>query len=549
MQPVSAATGEYSKVDTLESASSAHVAVSNGEVVSPLAQPSYSGHESAISAHERESTSSVGSATTGKGTTLFQAMVATVRSIVGPAALYMPHGFASAGTTAGIVVSVLSFALFVVGVSRLIKSWDWAVHNGHRVHSFEGLATKLVSKQLGAFVATAVVAEQAGVCVSYFIFVAENFREVCKSLGAPRLSVPLLVVLMVGLEAPLSCVRRIKTLSAANAAGNLLVAFSLLVILGFSLYRLEDSGVHSGVKAFCPGTLYLFVGTAIFSFEGAASLTIPIASAVRPESRKSFLVAYNLTVLGIAVFYAVYGIVAYMAFGPDVEVIVTMSLPAGVWPGTIVRLMYTFVVLLSFPLQLFPVSESLEQCLFPLLGLPLSTPDASSGDAKQRRDESDGYAAHNSINANGVVDAAVSDRNGPSASSRGVGRWSYSPLLHQGRVSEGMACANALGGYCPPTGRDANAKLPGHVFRVSLVVLFGLVAVWQRHALDHIISLMGSLMACPLALVAPALMHMKLPGSTPTSRIVDRLLIGLGVALTIVTTTITLATWNDASSR
>lgn len=52
----------------------------------------------------------------GPGTAgLWMACLAVARSIVGPAALYMPHGFASAGLSAALIILSISSLLFIIG--------------------------------------------------------------------------------------------------------------------------------------------------------------------------------------------------------------------------------------------------------------------------------------------------------------------------------------------------------------------------------------------------------------------------------------------------
>ena len=63
------------------------------------------------------------------------------------------------------------------------------------------------------------------------------------------------------------------------------------------------------------------------------------------------------TVASVAAAYACFGIVCYLAFGDEVNVIASQSLPSTPWPGGAVRGVYVVVVLLTFPLQLFPVTD------------------------------------------------------------------------------------------------------------------------------------------------------------------------------------------------
>ena len=88
-----------------------------------LAQPSSLGGAAAGSAAPVQI--SAGRSDLPVHSTLTQAGFAVVRSIVGPAMLYLPHGVATAGLSASAVIFVLSYALFIFGASKLVECWRW----------------------------------------------------------------------------------------------------------------------------------------------------------------------------------------------------------------------------------------------------------------------------------------------------------------------------------------------------------------------------------------------------------------------------------------
>ena len=114
----------------------------------------------------------------------------------------------------------------------------------------------------------------------------------------------------------LVCIRRIERLNFVNTIANVLIGFCLVVIVFYAGDRLVEKGVDPRVVAVCPSSLYLFVGTAVFAFEGAASLTLPVANSVRPQEQQGFLAMYLRTCFCIVLFYATYGMVAYLSYGP-----------------------------------------------------------------------------------------------------------------------------------------------------------------------------------------------------------------------------------------
>ena len=112
-----------------------------------------------------------------------------------------------------------------------------------------------------------------------------------------------IVIAVTFLEAPLACVKRIESLNPFNMVANLFIGFSLLVILGFATGRLAHNGVDEGVVMSDSSSFYLFVGTAVFAFEGAISLTIPCCNSVMPSDRGNVMYMYMVTIFAIWLFY------------------------------------------------------------------------------------------------------------------------------------------------------------------------------------------------------------------------------------------------------
>ena len=73
----------------------------------------------------------------------FRAIVAVVRCMVGPAALYIPKGFADAGLAGGLVCVTVAMALFAFGMARLIASWRHVRANGVTTPGLDGVAYAL----------------------------------------------------------------------------------------------------------------------------------------------------------------------------------------------------------------------------------------------------------------------------------------------------------------------------------------------------------------------------------------------------------------------
>lgn len=302
------------------------------------------------------------------GGSMSRAVIALVRCMVGPAALYVPRGFADAGISGSLGCILVANLLFALGISRLVDCWRYAAEReglAERAQGIQGLARTFAGARCEALVRFCVVAMQCGDCVTYFIFVAENARSVLAAALGPRRA-PSMGALILGMavaEAPLSLTRRLQRLHVLNSLGNALVAAALLTIAAYALKMLADEGPRDDVTyAFAPlGSTLTFAGITVFAFEGTAVIVIPVCAAASPKHRHKLTRVVVGTVAAVAVAYCCFGAVCYLAFGDRVDVVVSESLPPGFWPGGAVRAVYVLVVLLTFPLQLFPVTDMMSK--------------------------------------------------------------------------------------------------------------------------------------------------------------------------------------------
>lgn len=415
--------------------------------------------------------------------TMVGACLAIVRCMVGPAALYMPHGFAEAGLGGGIALVLCATFLFFLGISRLLACWR-AYAGTRDAATVASLAQHLGGRWCRMLVQFSIVSLQAGVCITYFIFVAETLRDVWQRIGARSHppSMPLVIGVMIVVEASAATVRTVQRLTTANFIGNCLVTISLGIITLYACARLWERGPDERWRAKTTiSSTAVFAGTAVFAFEGGASIIVPVANSVSPANRDKVQTATFCCVLGVAVVYTIFASLVYVAYGPDVEVIASRVLGgSSFWPDGAVNLVYLAVALVTFPLQLLPAS----QILF-------------------------GDDQHVTLDYHRAPTAADKDAASIAAERR--------------------------------------ARLKGDALRVGLVVVLGMLALFGRHSLDHLIALLGALSCAPLALVVGPWCHLAIAASKHQRRL-DLAIIGCGVLLTTLTLALTLASWRKSRS-
>ncbi|KAL9185673.1 hypothetical protein ACHAXT_003450 [Thalassiosira profunda] len=422
----------------------------------------------------------------GLGGSLPSAALGIVKGMVGPAILYLPHGFASAGYLVAIPVLMLSTSLFLWSSGCLLECWRSESErinkrrlDGGRVRlSYPELAYCAFGSTGERLVQVGISLMQSGVCLTYLIFVPQNLRASTLLLLGWDVSTTWMLLFMVLIQIPLSWIRDIRRLTVTNLLANILISYGLLICLGFAAdsmvaERTEESFLQEAIHraealpAFNPSGWFLFLGTSVLLFEGSITLLVPLQEAVQTDSdRRTFPTMYRRVILSIVSFYAFFGMTCWMAFGNEVRTVMTTSLPPGTM-ATTVQLAYSLAVVFTFPLQNFPSLEIVCNLVEQMVG----------GGDKHDRD--------------------------------GLGNWR----------------------------RNAVAS--------TLIVALSIVALLTMDDLDKVVSLMGSLLGIPLAFVLPPLIQNQLGKGhvQEVNQCMNIAVATLGAAAMAVSSTTTILNW------
>jgi proton-coupled amino acid transporter len=360
-----------------------------------------------------------------------------IKGMVGPAILYLPHGFASAGYVVALPIMLISTTLFLYSSACLLDAWklestkmndtgegdgllydatngggggggkmpnnnnNTKNNNGTTHHrrqaskqalrqmlSYPELAYRALGPRGESLVKAGIALMQSGVCLTYLIFVPQNLHTSVLTLSRGVFNIPpaYWLVLMVALQVPLSWIRDIRKLTPTNAVANALILYGLITCLFFALQAattpetvvnavvvaaesepaaqdhmatatlgpLGELGKHLAALAPYNTDWFLFIGTSVLMFEGSITLLVPLQEAVHSEQeREAFPRVYRKVIMGIICFYAFFGMTCWMAFGHDVQTVLTTSLPANAL-ATTVQLAYSVAVVFTFPCKTFP---------------------------------------------------------------------------------------------------------------------------------------------------------------------------------------------------
>jgi len=133
-----------------------------------------------------------------------------------------------------------------------------------------------------------------------------------------------------------------------------------LYIFGSEFLIIARRGVAE-VKLFNPKDFPLFIGTAVFSFEGIG-LIIPITDTMKEPHK--FPMALSGVMAFLLLLFGGAGILAYLTFGSDIQTVVLVNLDSHSKMVQSVQFLYALAILLSVPLQLFPAIRILENGIF-----------------------------------------------------------------------------------------------------------------------------------------------------------------------------------------
>ena len=288
--------------------------------------------------------------------TPFNTALLLLKSFVGTGVLFLPRAYLNGGMMFSnlvlLFVAVLSYYCFVLLVTTRLKV----------VGSFGDMGGILYGKWMRNLILCSIVISQIGFIAAYTVFTAENLQAFILAVTDCKQYVQItwLILLQMVIFLPFSLFRDIGKLGFTALIADAFILIGLAYLFYYDVLTLSTKGLADIIE-FNQRDWTLFIGTAIFTFEGIG-LIIPIQESMKQPSKFPKVMFYVMII--ITVLFITMGAVSYAAYGSKTETVVLLNLPQDDRLVNGVQLLYSLAILLSTPLQIFPAIRITENALF-----------------------------------------------------------------------------------------------------------------------------------------------------------------------------------------
>ncbi|KAG0320105.1 neutral amino acid transporter [Podila horticola] len=256
-----------------------------------------------------------------------KAVFLLLKSFVGTGIMFLPKAFENGGLLFSSIVLIAIAAISLLSFLLLVESRQVVPA------SFGDIGGHLYGPLMRLFVLFSVAVSQVGFVCAYMSFVSTNLEALAHNLFEDAKLYPSYFFVLV----------------------QLIVFIPLAMI-----FTIATSGI-ADVVLFNKRDFALFIGTAVFTFEGIG-LIIPISESMKePEKFPKVLTG---VMIGITALFTSLGALSYATFGSETKTVILLNLPQQSHLVQTVQGLYSIAIMLSIPLQLFPAIRIMETCFF-----------------------------------------------------------------------------------------------------------------------------------------------------------------------------------------
>lgn len=286
-----------------------------------------------------------------------KAILLLIKAFVGTGVLFLPKAYKNGGMAfsnavlAGVALLNYYCFLLLVAVHEKIGG------------SFGDMGGILYGKYMRVLILASIALSQVGFVAAYIVFTAENLQAFIVAISNCRtwIDIKFIVLMQLVIFLPFSLIRDISKLGFTALVADAFILLGLLYLTYYDIYTLAANHGISDIVNFNPRDWNLFIGTAVFTFEGIG-LIIPIKEAMKQPAKFPTVLAVVMVI--ITVIFVGMGALSYAAFGSSTRTVILLNLPQDNRFVNVIQLLYSLAILLSTPLQLFPAIRILENGIF-----------------------------------------------------------------------------------------------------------------------------------------------------------------------------------------
>ncbi|AET40162.1 Avt4p Ecym_5408 [Eremothecium cymbalariae DBVPG len=295
-------------------------------------------------------------------TSTFKAFLLLIKSFVGTGVLFLPNAFSNGG---------LAFSIIMLFIFSGYSYWCYYILVRTKVStgvsSFGDIGAMLYGPWMKYIILFSLVFAQLGFSSAYVVFTSKNLIAFIQNVfHYPDIPMAYMLLLQLIIFIPLSFVRNVSKLSLSSLLANFLIICGLFIVVLYSAKHLivdlsfkPEEGV---IFLFNSKKWTLFVGTAIFAYEGIG-LIIPVQdSMAHPEK---FPMVLGWVIITTTALFVLVGSLGYLAYGKYIQSVILLNLPQKSLSVNLIQFFYSMAILLSTPLQLFPAIAIIENKIFP----------------------------------------------------------------------------------------------------------------------------------------------------------------------------------------
>lgn len=287
----------------------------------------------------------------------FGASLLLLKSFVGTGVLFLPKAYLNGGMFFSNVillgVAMLSYYCFILLVNTRLRVEG----------SFGDMGGILYGRWLRVLILSSVALSQIGFVSAYIVFTSQNLQAFVLAVSNCRqwIDIKAMVFMQLIIFLPLSLIRDISKLGGTALVADFFILLGLVYLYYYDIFTLAKNHGIADIVNFNPNDWTLFIGTAIFTFEGVG-LIIPIQESMKKPAEFPRVLAGVMII--ITVIFISMGALSYAAFGSSTKTVILLNLPQDNKFVNAVQFLYSLAILLSTPLQLFPAIRIMENGLF-----------------------------------------------------------------------------------------------------------------------------------------------------------------------------------------